>query len=116
MNNLDLYKSLILNISKKDLTAVQKKELIDKISICDKEGHNLIYSLIKTHFNQNNLNPENNLVIPYDGNKKNDGFEFNLLNLPNELRQILLKFVILHTRKIEVDNELKNNINKSKHE
>lgn len=131
MNGLDLYKSLILNLPKKDLTAPEKKDLIEKISQSDKEGHFLLYSLIKNYFINKNQNRESNetenveifsesenkietLIIPYNGKKGDDKVDFNLIDFPNELRQLLYKFMILHTKKLQIDNEKQ--LSLSKHE
>lgn len=114
MNSSDLYKSLILNISKKDLSVANKKDFINKIEKIDKDGQLLVYLLIKNYFINNNPEVNSASVIPYNGIKNNDKVEFNFLDFPNELKQLLYKFVILHMKKLEIDVEYQNNL--SKHE
>lgn len=114
MNSLDLYKSLILNLPKKDLTVANKKDFIEKISKMDKDGHLLVYSLIKNYFVNNNKADNSALLIPYNGIKNDCKVEFNFLDFPIELRQLLYKFVVLHMKKLEMDSEYQ--INLSKHE
>lgn len=117
MNGLDLYKSLILNVSKKDLSLSEKKDFMNKIVNCDNEGHFLLYSLIKNYFIQNSKERDtsaSSLIIPYNGKKNDNKIDFNLLDFPNELKQLIYKFLVLHTKKIQVDNEKQQSV--SKHE
>src|SRR5271156_2337055 len=104
MSQFPLYSTLIKNLPEKDLTICQKKELVKKINSMDTETHELIYVLTKSF---NIENDKSNLVIPYKGIITKDKIEFDLSEMPNKLRQLLYKFVILHNKKLKEDEEIK---------
>lgn len=41
--------------------------------------------------------------FPYDSKLNKNKVEFNLVNMPKELRQLLYKFACLHSKKMEED-------------
>jgi len=107
MNNstsFPLFASLDKNIPKKDLTAKQKQEYIDKVANIDITGKELVYALIMVFY----TTTENTLYsdeIPYkgkygdgDGDKKEITWVFS--EFPVRLRHILYKFVKLHEKKM----------------
>ena len=104
MSNFPLYTTLNNKIKDKDLTILQKKQLVDKIQLMDSEAHNLIYALIKSYYLDNNI--IENLSVPYSGTISNEKINFNLIDLPNKLKQILYKFILLHSEKIHENEDI----------
>ena len=104
MSKFPLYTSLMLNLSTKDLTIPQKKKLITIINTLNEEAYELIYILIKCYYTEHNRDMDS-LALPYNGQICSDGINFNLNELPNQLKQLLFKFVQLHLRKIQEDRE-----------
>jgi hypothetical protein len=45
-------------------------------------------------------NNTDNVLIPYKGHISKDNIEFDLMEMPNKLRQLLYKFVKIHKRKL----------------
>jgi hypothetical protein len=105
MSQFPLYSSLNKNIPDKDLTLIQKKDLIEKIRI-NTEVHDLIYALIKT-FYIDNFNGDH-FALPYKGKLNEDKIDFDLDELPKKLKQLLFKFINLHAKKIDEDKNFKN--------
>lgn len=105
MSNFPLYTTLKKNINKKDLTVAQKNELILKISEMSTDDHEIIYVLVKSYFLESAN--QDNIIIPYKGKILNENIEFNLSDLPIELRQILFKFITMYQQKLQ--EEIKNN-------
>jgi hypothetical protein len=108
MSNFPLYTSLNNNIADKDLTVLQKNEFVKKVSKLDSETHELIYALIKSFWLEENKN-SNSFNLPYEGKVCKDKIEFDLLDFPFKLRQILYKFINIHKKKILEDERIKNN-------
>lgn len=106
MTEFPLYSSLKIGIPDKDLTAVQKADFVKKIETMNTEGHELIYALIKTFYILNN---ESNtpFTTPYDGKFVKNNVTFDMDGLPQKLRQILYKFIKIHTKKVKEDEILK---------
>jgi hypothetical protein len=105
MSNFPLYTTLRKNINKKDLSVAEKNELITKISEMGTDEHEIIYVLIKCYFLESDTH--NNIIVPYKGKIINENIEFNISDLPIELRQILYKFVKMYQQKVQ--EEIKNN-------
>lgn len=103
MSQFPLYSSLIKNTPEKDLTLLQKRDLIDKIQ-SNTEIHDLIYALIKTfyldHYNGDIF------ALPYKSRLNDDKIDFELEELPKKLKQLLFKFINLHVKKIDEDKNL----------
>ena len=110
MSNFPLYTTLNTNLQKKDLTVLQKNEFMKKIQELDSKGHELIYALIKCYFLENDSTEP--FIIPYNGKLAKDRIEFNLLDFPPVLKQMLYKFVIIHQKKILEDEKLEKLIQK----
>lgn len=109
MSYFPLYTSLNINIPDKDLNVIQKNEFIKKMQKMDIETHELIYALIKCFFMENNNNIDS-FGLPYEGQLQKDKIEFDLLNLPFKLRQLLYKFINIHKKKILEDEKIKQQI------
>ena len=100
-----LYDSLAKNIPKKDLTVKQKEDISKKLGTIDDNGRNLVYALIQfsAAADAGTLSSEE---LPYGGirEKATKGLEnvtWNFLDLPQNLRHILYKFIKLHTKNME---------------
>lgn len=104
MSHFPLYTALLAGLSKKDLTVPQKNDFIKKVATLNTEGHELIYALIKCYGNEHDNS--DGFSLPYKGGFNKDKIVFDLLQLPNELRQLLYKFINSHCRKMEEDQQL----------
>lgn len=103
-----LYETLKKNLPNKDLTASQKTELVSRIETLDSDTHGLVYALIRSYASDHEKEES---ALPYEGKKidKNGTlFEtdivYELKQFPNELRQLLYKFVMLHCNKMKEDD------------
>lgn len=95
MTQFPLYENLIKDISD-DITALnkqQKEQLISKIKSLDEHGHELIYVLIKVHYNNEN---ENSYSLPYKIKSLKLGLRIDINQLPIKLQHIINNFVQLH--------------------
>lgn len=93
------------NLPEKDLTILQKNDLIKKIASMDTDAHELVYALVKSFYMEHNGG--DTLSIPYNGQLSKDKLEFDLLEMPNKLRQLLYKFITVHKRKLIEDEKIK---------
>jgi hypothetical protein len=104
MSDFPLYTSIKANLPNKDLTQAEKNDFIKKIKDLDQDAHELVYALIKSY----HLDTEkDSLSIPYKGQIGKDKIDFNLLDFPPQLRQLLYKFVKIHRKKLREDKEIK---------
>lgn len=103
--NFPLYETLKKNLSKKDLTDLQKKRFIKSIPKLDNDTQNLLYALIK-NYDQIENDTKSPIIIPFKGRMDKDCINFDLSEFPNELKQLLYKFVMLHKKKMKEDKEL----------
>jgi hypothetical protein len=102
--NFPLYTTLNTNITNKDLTILQKNEFLKKVLTLDSKAHELIYTLIKCYFIENDKGDP--FSIPYKGKLDKDRIDFDLLELPTPLKQMLYKFVNIHQKKLIEDKSL----------
>jgi hypothetical protein len=106
MSNFPIYDTMIKDVKSKDLSAKEKKDLIDKINVIDDSGIELIYVLIKIYETENEENPSS-FKIPYSGKYvEGKNIQFDLSDMPLKLRQMLYKFVNIHINKMDEDNKL----------
>lgn len=106
MSQFPLYTTLMNNLPTKDLSVPQKADLVKKIGTMDTEAHELVYALVKCYYIEHNKG--DTLTLPYKGQlSKKDGVEFDLLEMPIELRQLLFKFVTVHRKKLAEDEKIK---------
>jgi hypothetical protein len=103
-SNFPLYTTLFTNLPRKDLTIVQKNDFIRKVADLDSKTHELLYALIKCYFLENDSGEA--FSIPYNGKLAKDRIEFNLLDFPPNLKQLLYKFVMIHQKKLLEDQKL----------
>jgi hypothetical protein len=109
MSNFPFYDSMNKDIKNKDLTIKQKDEFINKINKIDETGTELVYALIRV-FEMEHEENSGSFKLPYSGKyvEKND-IQFDFDQFPIKLKQILYKFVTIHSNKMEEDIEkLKN--------
>jgi hypothetical protein len=106
MNQFPLYTSLSIDIQKKDLTIVEKKEFIKNIKKLDQNGHDLIYALIRIFY----LDKEDNIsgfTLPYGGKFIKNDLRYDLESLPCKLKQLINKFIFMHIKKMSEENKNK---------
>jgi hypothetical protein len=80
-----------------DLTNKQKDEFMKLIADIDDNTSELTYALIRVYQLENSEN-KNTFTLPYDGKFIDKNVKFDLNELPNQLKQILYKFLILHDK------------------
>lgn len=80
----------------KDLTTAQKTNLVKKIQALNDDGMELVYALIVIHSIENEA--VGNQYPPYDCKIEGTDITFSIDNLPNRLKQALLKFVNIHNK------------------
>ena len=105
MSNFPLYDNLITEVTSfEDLSNKQKEYFMKMIADVDDNSSELIYALIRVYQLENSDN-KNIFTLPYDGKFIDSDLKFDLNELPNQLKQMLYKFLTLyHENK---DNEKK---------
>jgi len=99
MSNFPLYDNLINEIkTEEDLTTKQKDEFIKLVANIDENASELIYALIRVYQLENSEN-KNTFTLPFNGTFINDTIKFDLNELPNKLKQVLYKFIVLNKTK-----------------
>jgi hypothetical protein len=107
MSNFPLYDSLMKGISVKCVPVRNKDDFITKVNKIDVDGHELVYALVRVYQLQHDTPAES---LPYGGKYKGCGdmeFDFNMF--PDELKQLLYKFVKIHANKMAEDEALHEN-------
>ena len=102
--NFPLYTSLQKDPSTKDLTGIQKMNLITRITKMDDEGQNLTYALIKTYYLNNETSSP--FILPYGGRFSGTAISYDLSDLPIKLRRLLYRFSKIHCKKIKEDEKI----------
>lgn len=87
-----LYFTLERDISSKELTQKQLKQLKTKINETEDLNHEHIYMLILSYKLENE---DKTYTIPYNGIINNDTITFDISSFPAKLKQILFKFSTL---------------------
>ena len=97
MSTFPLYENL--KNDKQDII-LDEPDFITKFKKINTTSHSLIYALIKSYQIDKKINILSS-SLPFDGIKlKTKGrIKFNLVNLPEELQQILYKFILLDSKK-----------------
>lgn len=103
MSSFPLYDILMSNLPNKDLTVIQKRDFVEKISELDTDGIELIFALIKYYSVDKDIGKGK---IPFNGTIDKNQVEFDLLEFPTQLRQLLYKFVLMHLKKIQEDRDM----------
>ena len=103
-----LYDRLSKNSSEKDLSLKQKKYFTESIKTIDPNGRELLYMLIKySSLKEDNIEFD---TIPYMGKsieneKKTKNISWDLSDLPNNLKHIILNFLKMHLSKMCEEEE-----------
>lgn len=109
MSLFPLFDQIYRETHDKDLSTSQKKTFISKMKKIDNEGMQLLFALISVY--QEKTDISNRIPIPYGGQKiggdKVVDIEYNMDTIPNHLRQILHKFVLLHIKRIVDEQNFK---------
>ncbi len=104
MSNFPLYDRLIRDIPNKNLTVKQHHEFLEKIPDINTHGRELLYVLIQCYNKDNGGGDASS--TPYGGEVKRCGrnnvsVTWDLASFPHNLRQILYKFVVMHTEEMQ---------------
>ena len=105
MSNFPLYDSLSIGVTNIDLPINQKDEFMKLIKNIDVDGAERIHVLIRMYHIEN-CSDKSTFKIPYGGKYVKNDLKFDLNDLPNELKQILYKFVTMHCRTMEEENTI----------
>lgn len=98
MSNFPLYDNLLAEVQTfEDLNNKQKDQFMKLIDDIDENTSELIYALIRVYQLENSEN-KNTFTLPYDGKFIDKDIKFDLNELPNQLKQVLLKFLLLHEK------------------
>lgn len=77
-----------------EMTSLEKDKLVGLIESLDVEGRESILLLVKKH---QAVQQQNSDKLPYGGKKVKKDLKFDLTEVPNQLRHILLKFALLRS-------------------
>lgn len=105
MSNFPLYDNLSKDISHKDLTIKQKDKFMILINDLDINGYELVYALIRVYQLEKSQD-RSTFKLPYDGKYVKNDMKFDLNQLPSELKQILFKFLQIHTETMKEEVSL----------
>ena len=105
MSKFPLYDSLSKDIPTEDLTPIQKRTFIKRILKIDKNGHELVYALVRMHQVENN-ETNTSFVLPYNGTFVENDINFDLDKFPVNLKHILFKFLVAHIEKMKEEKSI----------
>ena len=108
MSNFPLYDSLSLELKNLDLTTKEKDEFMKLVKNIDADGAERIYVLIRM-YQLENSDDKSTFKIPYGGKYVKNDIKFDLNELPNELKQLLYKFIKIHSATMDEENTIKKN-------
>lgn len=106
MSNFPLYDTLCTDVCNIDLTTKQKDEFMKLVKNIDPVGAERIYVSIRM-FQLENSEDKSTFKIPYGGKFVKNDLKFDFNDLPNELKQILYKFVKIHCKTMEEESKIK---------
>jgi hypothetical protein len=96
-SSLPIYETLLNELPDEDLTQVEKTQFMTLIKNIDDYGSEVMYALIRM-FQLEHCEDKTTFKIPYGGKFIKNDIKFDLLELPNKLKQILYKFLLMHTK------------------
>ena len=105
MSNFPLYDTLFAEASLIDLSTKEKDEFMKLVKNIDIEGTERIYVLIRM-FQLENSEDKSTFKIPFGGKYVKTDLKFDLNDLPNQLKQILYKFVTMHNKTMEEETKI----------
>jgi hypothetical protein len=79
-----------------DLTDIEKQALVSAITNINKNGSELIYSIIRSY--ENDVGSDN--TIPFNGRIQKSGIRFEIDTFDIKLKHILQKFIDIHNANI----------------
>ena len=106
MSNFPLYDSLCTDLSILDMATKEKDEFIKIVKNIDVDGSERIMAIIRMYQQENS---EDTFKIPYGGKYIKNDIKFDLNELPNELKNMLYKFVKIHSSTMEEEKKIKKN-------
>jgi hypothetical protein len=109
MSTFPLFTSLRKGLLSRDLTAKTKENFIAEVKNIDESGSELIYALVRFYYIEETGTPLPGL--PYEGKITDDNVQFNLDNFPNKLKQLLYKFIQLHVKNMEEEEQRSSEVN-----
>lgn len=104
MSKFPLYDSLSKDIPEVDLTPTEKRLFIKRIEKIDKNGHELVYALVRMYQVENEENTS--FTLPYNGTFVDGDIHFDLDKFPMYLKQILFKFLVVHIDKMKEERTI----------
>ena len=108
MSNFPLYDDLKKSAKTKNLSVKNRKEFIKNVSELDKNGHELLYALIKSHY-ISTTGVRDSTMLPYDAKLVEGNMEFDFNLFPNILKHILYTFTSKHKQKMLEDEQYDSN-------
>jgi hypothetical protein len=112
MSNFPLYDNLSSDIiTNTDLSSKEKDDFMKIIKNVDSDAFELIYALIRT-YQLENCDDKSTFKLPFGGKFVKNDIKFHLDDLPNNLKQIIYKFLLIHKKKIEEEELIEKSIRK----
>jgi hypothetical protein len=108
MSNFPLYDDLLKKSTNDELKSKQKDEFMKIVKNIDSNGSELIYALIRT-YQLENSEDKSTFKLPYGGKFVKDDIKFDFNELPNELKNILYQFVLIHLKTSEEEGIIQEN-------
>ena len=101
MSYFPLYDTLFNEITtNEDISDKEKEQFIKLVKSLDQIGYELMYVLIRV-YQLENTDDKSTFKLPFGGKYIKDDIKFDLNELPNKLKHMLVKFVDIHSKKIE---------------
>jgi hypothetical protein len=101
---LPLFNSLFQESeNNQNLTENEMKEMTESIKILDREGHEILFALIR-HY-QLKIDQQPIEKEPYDFKSIKSGYKFTIHKLPSKLQIMLKNFVDLHSKKLQEEKQ-----------
>jgi hypothetical protein len=101
MSNFPLYDTLFKDVNtNEDISNKEKEQFIKLVKNLDQLGYELMYVLIRV-YQLENTDDKSTFKLPFGGKYIKDDIKFDLNELPNKLKHMLVKFVDIHSKKIE---------------
>jgi hypothetical protein len=110
MSKFPLFDNLSKNIPNRDLLLAEKRLFMKNIEEADKNGHELIYALIRV-YQIENKEDNTSFTLPYNGSYVDKNITFDLDKFPIKLKHILFKFLKVHLDKQKEEQKIVNEAN-----
>jgi len=93
-----LYDTLEKTIKKTNVTKKEISYMLEMIPTLNQSSNELFYMLIWEHYRRNN---KWSISLPYKGKQTEDGILYDLNNIPEKIKRILLAFIKLDKNKVK---------------